>query len=272
MTTVIVKVPLKRQAIVEEPFPSTLSVQMDNDQTLFLDYLENREKIKKGCLVESDARLRRWTKNEDVLSPDAWSGDPVDDEVSEVTTAKKKVHVPSARTLQDQEDEEDQKRELLFRFEILRKSYPNTPIPEFTIHNDYATMKKQYDFILRKVHLDTNVDSYKSYLIGGFMVIEFIFSKLGLDMSGFCQQQMFAMSKYEKLLIELGEKSYVPKSSWPVEIRLIGLILFNALLFGFSKLIMKKTGANILNVMNNFTKPSAQTAAPQTKRMNGPDK
>ena len=139
-------------------------------------------------------------------------------------------------------EEEDQKRELLFKFEILRKSYPNTEIPMFSMHNDFATMNKQYEYIIRKVQLESNVDSYKSYLIAGFMLLEFLFGKVGLDMSGFSQQQINQMNKYEKLLIELGEKSYLPKRNFPVEVRLLGMIFFNAVLFAFSKLVLQKQG------------------------------
>lgn len=165
----------------------------------------------------------------------------------------------------DNSDEEDSKRELLFKFEILRKSYPNTDIPTFSIHNDLATMNKQYQYIIRKVQLESNVDNYKSYLIGSFMFLEFVFGKVGFDMSGFSQQQMLQMNKYEKLLIELGEKSYLPKKSFPVEVRLLGLIVFNAVVFAFSKVIMDKTGANILNAMSNMNTSN------KTKKMSGPD-
>ena len=40
------------------------------------------------------------------------------------------------------------------------------------------------------------------------------------------------MNKYEHLLIELGEKNYVPEGSkWPVEIRLLFTIVINAAIF-----------------------------------------
>jgi hypothetical protein len=104
------------------------------------------------------------------------------------------------------------------------------------------------------------------------MAVEFVLGNfLKFDMQGFTQQQIVSMSSYEQLLIELGEKSYVPSGSkWPVEIRLLGLIIINAAFFLISKMIMAKTGANLLGMINNMN--IKQTTAPQAKKkkMSGP--
>ena len=122
------------------------------------------------------------------------------------------------------------------------------------------------------------MDQYKTYLIYGVMGCEVIFGNfLGFDMEGFTQQQIVSMNSYEKLLIELGEKSYTPTGSkWPVEIRLLFLIMMNAAFFVVSKMIMKKTGANIMGMMSsmNMAKgPSSSEGPPPARRrkMRGPD-
>ena len=157
-------------------------------------------------------------------------------------------HVPLA-----EHEEEDKKRELIFKYNILRKSYPEAAatIPEYTVLSDYREMTKNYDDTVRRLSLDSTVNSYKQYLFWGFMAVEYIFGKfLGFDMAGFTQQQMVSLPNYEKLLIELGEKSYVPSGSrWPVEIRLLFMIILNAAFFIVGKMIMKSTGANIMNMM-----------------------
>jgi hypothetical protein len=95
-------------------------------------------------------------------------------------------------------------------------------------------------------------------------------------MEGFTQQQILTMSTYDTLLIELGEKSYIPQgSNWPVEIRLLGLVLINVAFFIFGKIVLKKTGSNfigMLNSMNNKTASQTTSSIPaQKRRMKGPD-
>ena len=162
-------------------------------------------------------------------------------------------------------DDEDLKRELLFKFDLLRKSYKNANIPDFSIHSDYSTMQRTYDSTIRQVNVDNNIETYKSYLITGFYITEFVLGYwLKFDMQDFTKQQIVNMSKYEHLLIELGEKNYVPEGSkWPVEIRLLFTIIINAAIFIVTKMVMKKIGSNLFNM-------TEEPQAPK-RRMRGPD-
>ena len=173
---------------------------------------------------------------------------------------------------QKEQEEEDAKRELLFKFDLLRKSYPAATIQEYSIHTELSTIEKAYNDCVRRLSLDSTVENYKTYLVYGFMGCEFIFGNfLGFDMQGFTQQQIISMHSYEKLLIELGEKSYVPTgSNWPIELRLLFMIIMNAAFFVISKMMMKKTGANLMGMINNMSSPK-QPSAPPKRKMRGPD-
>ena len=153
------------------------------------------------------------------------------------------------------EDEMNKKRELLFRFDILKRSYKGANIPEFSEYTDLTTLQKSYDDTVRRLSLDSTVENYKKYLIGGFLAVEFAFSTwLKFDMKGFTEQQLLSMNSYERLLIELGEKTYIEtESSWPVEARLLSMVVINAVVFIVSKMIFNKTGANLLSMMNNIS-------------------
>jgi hypothetical protein len=179
------------------------------------------------------------------------------------------------RLTKAEEEEENSKRELLFKFDLLKKSYPGSSIPEFTVHSDYSMMLKTYEQTVRRLSLDSSVEKYKKYLLAGFMLIEFLLGnvlKIQL-IQGYTQQQILDMNSYEKLLIELGEKSYIPGGSkWPVEIRLLGVAFMNAIMFIVTKLITKATGSNLLSMINSLNsnvQSSASNIRPKRK-MNGP--
>ncbi len=173
------------------------------------------------------------------------------------------------------DNEEDLKRELMFKFELMKRSYKNTVIPDFTIHSDYKNMQRTYDNMIRQVNIDSNIETYKSYLITGFYIVEFVMGYwLKFDMQDFTKQQIVGMNKYEHLLIELGEKSYVPEGSkWPVEIRLLFTIIINAAIFIITKMVMKKVGSNLFGMMDGMQVNNSSTTVPQPpkRKMKGPD-
>ncbi len=185
---------------------------------------------------------------------------------------------------QSEQDEEDNKRLLIHKFSVLKKKYPTADVPEFTIHSDYKTMLKQYDMSMRSVSLDNTVDTYRTYLIGFFFLFEWLLgSVVGLDMQGYTTQQIASMDKYNALLIELGEDSYVPgDKQWPAWLRILGLVIFQAGLFIVMKTFQKKTGANMFNIINSANTarapqqnkaaaaPAEAAPAPR-RRMRGPD-
>lgn len=167
-------------------------------------------------------------------------------------------------------DIENQKRELLFKIELLKKSYPNVEIESFNIHSEYETIDTAYKSTVRLLSVDNSVETYRKFLTVGFAACEFGLGFLNLDMEGFTQQQMVNMSSYDSLLIELGEKSYVPDGSkYPVELRLMGMIIMNAAFFLMTKMFMKKSGSALSGIFNNLNTPKKPTVA--KKKMKGPN-
>lgn len=179
-----------------------------------------------------------------------------------------------AHTSYSEQEEEDLKREYMYKIQILKKSYPAanfTNVDNLNIHTDLEFMKKEYDATVRSLSLDSTVENWKTWLMYGFVATEFIMGKfLHLDMEGFAAQQMLNINKYDKLLIELGEKSYLKgPSKLPVELRLLLMIITQAGFFLLTKMLMKKTGTDLMGMVNNLANPQ-QTNAAKKRKMKGP--
>ena len=182
-----------------------------------------------------------------------------------------KPNITRVNDYETSKDEDDQKRELLFKFHRLKKTYPKANLPDFNMMSNHESMKRTYESTIKHLAIDSTVESYKSYLMIGFMICEIGLGKVGFDMEGYTQQQTLYMNKYEKLLIELGEKSYVPASvsKWPVEIRLMALFIFQTVVFIISKTIAKWTNFNVLQMYNSVNGAYEASTPRQQSMSNG---
>ena len=171
-----------------------------------------------------------------------------------------------------EEEEEITKRDYLDKFAILKRKYKDFKMPEISPYSDIGTMKRTYESAVKQLHLDSNVETYKKYLIGGFSLTQFLFTKfLKIDMTGFAEQQILSMNQYEQILVEIGEKSYfkAPSQMAP-EFKLVLLIGFNAVIFLISKMIFKASGDNILASINKMAEKKDTTTQNQKPHMKGP--
>lgn len=188
--------------------------------------------------------------------------------------------------LTPEEREEKEREEYIWRFRILRKQYgkgnANIKISDYNEHSDLEDMKRTYDRTIRELYLDDTVDQYRMYLMMSWVAMEYVCTQyVGIDLAGFAIQQTKMMHKYDRMLIELGEKSYNRfGSNIPVEVRLLGTVIFQAAIFFLGKVVVESYGENIANLFKNFTgQPPDEdededpdefdTSAPQQK-MRGP--
>jgi hypothetical protein len=155
-------------------------------------------------------------------------------------------------------EEEAKLREYLFKWELIRNANKDkaAELPKFTIHNKLDQVVSAYDDWNRKTQIPIVINRYRKWLIGSFHAIQWLAPTIGLDMTGFVEQQKEEMDEYEKLLIELGEKSWMPKSSWPVELRIVLAVLGSALSFAAQKMVID-------SIMGGEAKPG-QARAPIT--------
>lgn len=171
---------------------------------------------------------------------------------------------------------EDKKRQLMMQFDALRRMYPRAQIPQVSIHENYGSMEKQYENTLHSLSIEKSVDNYKQYLTFSFIGIEWFCGKvLKMDMKGYADQQCTQMHLYEKFLVEIGEKNYMPtKKSWPVEIQLLVTVLVQTALFVLMRNLFKGAGSSIIKTVNEAKVPVTtevkQPPAPGKPKMKGP--
>jgi len=145
------------------------------------------------------------------------------------------------------------REEFRIKFGLLRSAFRDYSIPDIDPEEPLEMVHARYERYIRHIHISGAADSYRNYLILMFLIIELLATQiLGLPCNGYTMAQMRSMSKYERLLIELGEKWYVPGGSdWPVEYRIIFLALFNALVFMGMKWLAKYVGEGAAEALVN---------------------
>lgn len=165
-----------------------------------------------------------------------------------------------------EEREVKEKEEYLWRFRILKKQYKNRTFPEFNEHDDLHLMKTSYERAIREIQLEGNIESYRMYLTAGFMAMEYFCTNwMGINLKGFAVAQMSAMDKYDRHLVELGERSYNRwGSNLPVELRLLGMIILQAGVFWFANFLSASSGpavASMFSGMMNGNSPMKDQGA-----------
>jgi hypothetical protein len=167
------------------------------------------------------------------------------------------------------------KEKMLDKFDKLTRSYAaqKDSIPRFSLDDDYGQMKRSYRRIRNKLTLDASIESNQMYLIVIFMMIEWVFtSYLGMDIEGFAKDQIVKINNYNKLMIELGEKKYMSiGGSLPVEVRILGMALFNALIMFVLKK-MNGTGQTAELPKNEFlpSRQATQSTSQQIQPLSSP--
>jgi len=170
-----------------------------------------------------------------------------------VQLKKKRKNIPNYSDM-SQEEQARWHADFNVKLGILREAYPDYDIPSFDDTVPLEIKHQHYERYVQQVYLDNSVGNYKVYLLILFAVIELFCVKiLGLDMGGYTLNQLTMMNKYERLLVELGEKSYSSVGSeWPVEARIIMLALFNGIVFLVVRLFASYLGAGIGDVLQNI--------------------
>jgi len=125
------------------------------------------------------------------------------------------------------------RQEFKVKFGILRSTYPQWEVVEPNDSLSLDQIHDLYDHYLKQILISRESGNYKTYMVIFLMVIEVIGVRfLKLNMSGYTLSQLRIMNRYDALFTELGEKYLVSNgSNWPVEARIVMMMLFNAVIF-----------------------------------------
>ncbi len=129
---------------------------------------------------------------------------------------------------------------------ILKDSWKSQDVIEITDTMPLEEIHEKYEYYVKNIHVSQSTDKYKVYMVIMWLFIEYGCVQIGLNVSGYTMSQMKSMSKYERLLIELGEKNYkyAPmgdiNSEWPVEFNIVFMALANAAIFIIIKMLCEK--------------------------------
>ena len=264
------KIPSERKGKKDEPVP------------------EKKKKKIKPVISEEDQEMVDMLGDEDAGTDD--EGEEGED-VSEIEEIEDGEDGEDGEEDDEEEEEDDdpyaglspeereirEKEEYIWRFRILKKKYRNASadIPDYNEHSDLNVMKKNYERTTRELMLDANVESYKSYLMGAWLAMEYIgVNLIGIDLTGFTIQQTKMMYQYETLLVELGEKN---RESWtsslPVEVRIIGMVVIQAAFFYLGKIVSSRFGSSAGDIFKGMTgqppEPARQEVKPELNNERG---
>jgi hypothetical protein len=141
--------------------------------------------------------------------------------------------------------EAKEKADYRVKFSILRESYPNMSIPDPGENESIGEIKAAYKIYVRRIHVDSSVEQNKVYLLILWLIIDIVGSRcFHLPFNGrYVKSQYKYMQKYQMLLIELGERSYVEEADgWPVEYRLLAMAIFHGVIFALVQMLASKLG------------------------------
>lgn len=173
---------------------------------------------------------------------------------------------------------------LIFKIYVMKRCYPNNQevirlhqfaddpeTQDMNMSDDRIIAKTKeirlaYDRTMRKLYLDDSIDSNKNMLLMMFLIIEAVGTGVfKLPLAGYMRAQIGNMGKYERMLIEMGEKSYLKKkkNSWPVEVRLIITAVVQAAMFMAARFSLNSVMSGLTGNLHGVSSGSIPTAHPR---------
>jgi hypothetical protein len=264
---IIQKIPLKPNelpVVIENSFPKL------NPSGLLLGFLENKNKLRSALnTVDSVPDVSDLEKN--VMEVLEKSYQPIDDDESEDSSytepepAEEKYELPEEKEKEpeiQQEDDEseyedddvpderqvlEERSDLLWSLKKLKRYHDNKNFPHYDNFTSTSELKRILKEVKREAILDENVNQTRQYITMIWFALEKVCTEyLSIDLSGFTAYETQHMNDYQKVLVEIGERSYLNWSDgFAPELKLVYLMLTHAALFH-----VKKNTTNFVDFVN----------------------
>jgi hypothetical protein len=190
----------------------------------------------------------------------------IDESVPKITkkviTKKIKKIVKKEESMRPDYSKMSEKEQNIYRlnfknkFELLRKWYPTMSIPENVEENlDLDYIHSVYEVCIKFMYSQINSSFYRGILLLSWLGLEFAGTMwLGLDVSGYCQQQMSLLWIYEPLIDELSQVNFESiTSGWSPFQKIIGLVLGSFVLMIVTRMVIGKIGDKVGMNLTGFT-------------------
>jgi hypothetical protein len=136
-----------------------------------------------------------------------------------------------------EEELQDEYRALLKR---LRRMYPYLEIEMPPAGTSSKRLRKIYRYYVDEVSTAEGLEKYKIGLIVAFAILEVVGKKIGLPCDGYAELQQDQLANYHSMLVEFGDRDYFGFArSWPVEARLLGMMLLNMAFLVMGRMLLE---------------------------------
>ncbi len=153
--------------------------------------------------------------------------------------------------------EDQEKRELLAKINLFKLSYSESSLTQdFSMNTDIGYMRECYTTALKQVKISEKHLFFRKLLGAYYIGLEVFCGKvLKMDMKGFAEMQMKTIKSYDKYLLEICHKRYLPDApeSIAVEWRFFGALMIQTAGFILvSKLLGKNAAVMVQGLLSSL--------------------
>ena len=165
---------------------------------------------------------------------------PSDDEESTESKASEREPLSVDNEEEEPPTEEELQDEYRALIKRLKRTYPYLDLDIPALGTSSKRLKRLYRNAVDEVGSAEGLEKYKILMAVGFALLEVLGRKIGLPCDDYAELQMKQIHSYNAMLIEFGDRDYFGFArAWPVEARLVAMMLINMLFLIIGRLLLE---------------------------------